>query len=465
MVLAKIFALLEDAFLTVKCFFIALILTLKELPGKALNMLSAFLGALIFRIKSLPRATYNLIARNKKKLIIVWACVFVAVIAFIIAIFNITVDYYMLTYNGAPIGYSRSEGTVNAAVSEISAMFADDSEITDDIKNFSVSKITSSNWFISCLNKNEFLDVIVYASDTLCNGYSLYIDGEMVAALRNKEMLDTVINNYKIDMVSINKYLSNNNDSCTVTFKEKLEIKHEYLPKSVVTFKDEYKTVYAILEERINYTIECLQTEQEKIPYVTYYTRNDELRAGQKKVIRKGVNGVKDVQYQLIVENGELISKTQVNETITKSAVTARIQIGSGVSGGLGSNLGLIFPVDGYITSPYGDRKDPFTGNPSNHNGLDIGAPKGTPIYAASGGKVIQAGDRKNGFGLCVKIEHSSGFQTLYGHCSELLVEEGQYVSAGELIARVGSTGRSTGNHLHFSIIIDGKWVDPTLYY
>ncbi len=454
MVLVKILELFKAAFNT-----------FKGLSKKAIVAVLAFFKMLAVKIRAIPGAVFKILERNKKKLVIIWVCFFVAVVAFIIAVFNITIDYYMLSYNGNPIGYSRSEGTVTAAVSEISTMFADDAVITDDINNFTVSKITSSNWFISCMNKNEFLDVIVNASDTLCNGYSLYIDGELVAALRNQEMLDTVINNFKLDMVSINKYVSNQNDSCTVTFKETIEIKHEYLPKSVVTFKDEYKTVYSILSERINYTIDCLQTEQENIPYVTFYTRNDELRAGQKVVVRKGANGTKDVQYQIIVENGELISKTQVNETITKSAVTAKIQIGSGVSGGLGSNLGLIFPVDGYITSPYGDRKDPFTGASSNHNGLDIGAAKGTPIYSASGGKVIQARDKKNGFGLCVVIEHSSGFRTLYGHCSELLVEEGQYVSAGELIARVGSTGRSTGNHLHYSIIIDDKWVDPTLYY
>lgn len=463
--MVKIFELIKDVFLTIKCFFIALILTVNEFSKNFFTSVKAVFSELRRKIKETPHAIFNMLLRNKKKLIIVWVSVFVAVIAFIIAIFNITTDYYILSYNGEPIGYSRSEGTVTAAIGEISSMFAEDAEITNDIKNFTVSKITSSNWFISCLNKNEFLDVMVNASETLCNAYSLYIDGEFTAALRNLEMLETVINNFKVDMVSINKYVSNQNDSCTVTFKEKIEIKHEYLPKSVVTLKDEYKTVYAKLTANLNYTIDCIQTEEQTIPYVTYYTRNDELRAGQKKVIRKGDNGTKDVQYHIIVENGELISKTQVNETITKSAVTAKIQIGSGVSGGLGSNLGLIFPVDGYITSPYGNRNDPFTGSSSNHNGLDIGAAKGTPIYAASGGKVIQAGDRKNGFGLCVKIEHSSGFQTLYGHCSELLVKEGQYVAAGELIARVGSTGRSTGNHLHYSIIIDGKWVDPTLYY
>ncbi len=418
------------------------------------NTVKAFFERLIPHLKIL-----------KNKFVLIWSCVFVAVVIFAISLLNITIDYYVLTYDGAPIGYSRSEGTVSAAIAEVSAKFADDKVVTSDMRKFHVSKIKSSNWFISCLNQGEFMDVIVNASNTLYNGYSLYIDGTRVASLMNETMLNTVIENYKIDRVSINRYISNQNDSCTVTIKENVEIVHEYLAMSEIITENEYKSVYAILEDKLTYTIKCLQTEEEIIPYVTYYTRNDSLRAGQKMVISKGANGTKNVQYEIIVEDGELVSKTTVNETVIKNSQTAKIQIGSGITGGLGTNMGLIFPVEGYITSDFGGRPDPFTGADSTHNGLDIGAVTGTPIYAASGGKVIQASDKKNGYGKCVIIEHSSGFRTLYAHCSTLLVNEGQYVSVGQQIAKVGSTGRSTGPHLHYSIIIDGKYVDPTLYY
>ncbi len=440
----------KAVFARVKAVLSAVFCVLKELPQK---------------IKSFFKGLLPLLKLLKNKFVIIWCCIFLAVIIVTIALFNITIDYYQLSYNGDPIGYSRSEGTVSTALAEVSAIFAEDTTVSADIAKFETSQIKSSNWFISCFNKTEFMDVIVGAADTMHYGYSLYIDDERVASLRNETMLNTVIENFKMDRVSINKYLANENDSCTVTIKEKLDIKHEYLAMSDIILENEYKSVYSILEDSVNYSIECLQTEEEKVPYVTYYTRNTDLRAGQKKVITKGVNGTKDVQYKLIVDNGELISKTLIKETVTKRAVTAKIQIGSGVTGGLGTNLGLIFPVDGYITSPFGDRSDPFTGAAANHNGLDIGAAKGTPIYAASGGKVIQASDKKNGFGNCVIIEHSSGFRTLYAHCSELIVKEGEYVSAGQLIAKVGSTGRSTGPHLHYSIIINGKYVDPTLYY
>lgn len=429
------------------------------------NIILNYLKNLKDCFKNIVLKLYPYIKALKNKFVLIWGCIFVALIIFTVIIFNVTLDYYALTFNGLTLGYARNQSTVTAAIGEIFDNFSENQTVTSDLQNFGVAKIKSSNWFLSCNSKDELEDIIVNASDTLYNGYSLYIDGERVASLKGEDMFNTVIENFKADRISVSKYLSNNNDECTVTFKENLQIKSEYLATENIIIKDEYKTVYTILEEKLNYTINCIQTEEETVPYVTYYTRNADLYAGQKVVISKGVNGTKNVQYKLVVENGELISKTVINETVTKQAVTARIQIGSGITGGLGTNLGLIFPVEGYITSDFGGRADPFTGADSTHNGLDIGAVTGTPIYAASGGKVIQARDKNNGYGKCVIIEHSSGFKTLYAHCSEILVNEGDYVSAGDLIAKVGSTGRSTGPHLHYSIIINGNYVDPTLYY
>jgi hypothetical protein len=113
--------------------------------------------------------------------------------------------------------------------------------------------------------------------------------------------------------------------------------------------------------------------------------------------------------------------------------------------------------------SPYGNRFDPFTGKLSFHPGLDLVAPTGTPILASAGGRVIQAGER-NGYGNAVDIRHSNGIVTRYGHASKLLVQAGQYVMPGDEIAEVGSTGRSTGPHLHFEVIVDGAQLNPKPY-
>jgi len=119
--------------------------------------------------------------------------------------------------------------------------------------------------------------------------------------------------------------------------------------------------------------------------------------------------------------------------------------------------------VSGRPGSPFGNRIDPFTHRLSFHPGEDLVAPSGTPILAAAGGRVIYAGP-KAGYGNAVEIDHGNGFITRYGHASKVDVQVGQIVLPLEHIADVGSTGRSTGPHLHFEVIVGGAPVDPAGY-
>lgn len=116
------------------------------------------------------------------------------------------------------------------------------------------------------------------------------------------------------------------------------------------------------------------------------------------------------------------------------------------------------------VTSEFGWRSDPFTGKGAGHSGIDLGMPKGTPVRAALPGTVNVVRYSTTGYGYHVMIDHGGGFVTLYGHCSKLLVTEGQQVQAGDVIAEVGSTGRSTGNHLHFEVRINGEKQNPRSY-
>jgi len=120
----------------------------------------------------------------------------------------------------------------------------------------------------------------------------------------------------------------------------------------------------------------------------------------------------------------------------------------------------FIWPVVGRITSPYGFRRCPFTGVRQFHTGIDIGAPTGTPVRAAMSGRVAHVGyDRV--FGNMVIINHHSGFRTLYAHLSTIRVRPGAAVQTGERIGDVGSTGLSTGPHLHFTVFRHGATVNP----
>ena len=123
----------------------------------------------------------------------------------------------------------------------------------------------------------------------------------------------------------------------------------------------------------------------------------------------------------------------------------------------------MIWPVKGVITSPFGYRIHPIYGRQILHSGMDIGVDYGTPVKAAMGGVVVEA-DWISGYGNAVVIDHGNGMTTLYGHNERLNVVTGQTVKQGDIIAYAGSTGNSTGPHVHFEIRVNGEAVDPALY-
>lgn len=115
------------------------------------------------------------------------------------------------------------------------------------------------------------------------------------------------------------------------------------------------------------------------------------------------------------------------------------------------------------LTSPFGHRTSPTAGASTFHKGVDLGAPEGTPIVASRTGVVTQAGSN-GGLGICVTINHGDGYSSVYGHMVSTIVSAGQAVSAGQVIGYVGSTGISTGNHLHFGISYNGNYVNPAQF-
>lgn len=135
----------------------------------------------------------------------------------------------------------------------------------------------------------------------------------------------------------------------------------------------------------------------------------------------------------------------------------------AGIVGPQSAPGALSWPVSGTITSPFGYRQNPFGGGMEFHQGLDIAAPMGTTVQAASGGTIISAG-WYGGYGNYVLIDHGGGMATGYGHLSQIFVSAGQQVQKGQAIGAVGSTGMSTGPHLHFEVRIQGKPTDPAAY-
>ena len=129
------------------------------------------------------------------------------------------------------------------------------------------------------------------------------------------------------------------------------------------------------------------------------------------------------------------------------------------------SSSGWVKPLRSYtITSPFGMRVHPISGVYKMHEGVDLSAPQGTPIYAAKSGKVTTTSFQAGGAGYYVSINHGDGFSSVYMHMTHYIVKPGNYVNAGQVIGYVGSTGGSTGPHLHFGISYNGKYVNPLKY-
>jgi len=160
-----------------------------------------------------------------------------------------------------------------------------------------------------------------------------------------------------------------------------------------------------------------------------------------KKLAGNGINSISNQLYQQL----KRIDGTSDTETQTG------IQHESGLP---------LRPLRSAISSEFGWRKDPFTGKRRFHGGIDLPAKEGTEVKAAMSGRV-QFKDNQEGYGKVVVIDHGHGFTTLYAHNKDILVEPGAWVTKGSTIAKVGSTGRSTGPHLHFEVKRDGKNLDP----
>lgn len=192
------------------------------------------------------------------------------------------------------------------------------------------------------------------------------------------------------------------------------------------------------------------------VPKAVNIVWSDSMKSEQSIVKASGSDGQKAITKEVTYLNGNIINEKVLSEKIIKKPVDKVIMKGK-KGAAVASVLALGKPSRGAITSNFGKRWGRM------HYGVDIAANAGTPIYAAMDGTVAVSG-WESGYGNVIKINHSNGTQSIYGHCSKLFVKAGQAVKKGQKIGAVGSTGNSTGPHLHFEIRINGKPVNPISY-
>jgi len=194
-----------------------------------------------------------------------------------------------------------------------------------------------------------------------------------------------------------------------------------------------------------------------------------EQKKAERNVVLQKAQNDRAVAMQAIEELNA--SSAQISAMLKeRQAARAAAAAAGGQSAGQGSSYTWVqgtgqlgWPVSGEITSPYGYRVHPIWGTTIYHSGIDIGVDEGTPVHAADSGVIVWSG-WMGGYGYAVVIDHGNGLSTLYGHNSELAVDEGQSVSKGQVVAYAGSTGNSTGPHVHFEVRENGDPVDPMGY-
>lgn len=250
----------------------------------------------------------------------------------------------------------------------------------------------------------------------------------------------------------------------------------EIAQKFGVTTKDIYQSNPSIKEEMIYIGDELIVTplkplvtvqtrevltQIEPIPYQVTYVKDSSMYEDESKVIVKGEEGKKEVKYSIVKENGIVTYKDIIEKEIIEEPVTKKVAVGTKKV--IAKYTPSIWPTSGRISSPFGYRKDPFTGRTSYHNGVDIANSYGSPIYATAYGKVTFSG-WNGGYGNEVIIDHGNGIITYYGHNSKNVVQRGDYVKRGQIIAYVGSTGRSTGPHVDYRVSLNGVKVNPVKY-
>ena len=414
--------------------------------------------------------------------------------------------------NGQTVGYVANEATFNLAREDVQERI---NYAGTDKTEWTIEPTYTISTAHQVMDENQMANAILRsASDEISEGTALYLDGELTAVCADGTSLQSYINGL------LAPYEDEENANVTVGFNRAVDLEQGiYFNESFQDLTDIENTLSGVQQAEKIYKVQAgdtlwaiaqkndltfkelcalntnfkgapltetsniqegdelivtkeeamlevritkIEVKQEEIPYTTETTQSNELTKGTTKVTQEGENGLRNVTLQNVYDtNGTLLEQTVLSTEIIKEAVPKKVTVGtkkvtSSTKYITGSGK-FIWPVPNY---KYCSRW-----YSSGHKGVDICAAAGTPIYATASGTVTKAGYNKagagTGYGYSVVVNHGGGYTSVYAHCLSLAVHAGQSVKQGQLIGYVGSTGRSSGNHCHFEIRLNGSYVPP----
>lgn len=382
---------------------------------------------------------------NNKTVVKVCSIVLVGLITVIIAAATTGITFgFNVKCSGRVVGTVESRSVCNDAFDiAVENVCSENADSAVRAPKLSLT-LTVANKFDDAV---KVADALIENSDEIVSGSVLIVNGDTVACVQASgldKLLGARLNEYNIEGAENEAEFVDN-----VRFETGY-----YLREDLTDVKDLEAIVAGLAVKTVTtYNIDA------KIPYSTTNVKTDTKPMGYYAVTTKGVEGIKRKSVTVESVNGEEVSRTESAEEVIEEPVACVVTIGTAPVSASGKNAsGLICPIakGKYTVSAY-------FGDGRNHKALDLAAKKGTTIMAAASGTVTYAG-YDGDYGYCVIIDHGNGMKTRYAHASYLCVKKGEVVTQGDMIAAVGRTGYSTGNHLHFEVIINGTRVNPAPY-
>ena len=410
-------------------------------------------------------------------------------------IYNASLERIVLSvsYDGVEIGNVENSAIVGDALKAAEDTLSESTgyymKLSDNI-SYKVVKARRPEYTAS----GELYGAILeQAKKDYTTAYGLYIDGTLVAPLESKTEIEEVLDEISGESSGIaNGIQILRQDYPQEAIKSGDELKQmlgaspeklvmtsgsvpstENTEKAPVIIRDipapvdpgsvDFSNAYAIDGDKtleILYKTEVQEQKTVDYEYETVYEYDTNIYTTSKYVKQKGKNGSKKITESIIYVNGEEQSRTVIDEEIIKEPVNRIIVKGLKPIPESVSDTRLVWPIEYFVNEKFGWR---LRNNSymEYHAGIDMAAPCGTPILAAASGVVEQADNQYNGYGKMVIIRHTDGRETFYAHMNDIYVSVGDIVTQGEVIGEVGSTGDSTGYHLHFEVRVNGVAQDP----
>ena len=423
------------------------------------------------------------------------------VFAVILAVVSNVKVGYAVVFNNKTIGYVAQKDVTRAKIDNIYK------EITDSVEEDAVVDVTAelvpafapNSKFV---DEEDVEDIIKSELSYYVDGTSVYIDGVFAFGAKDEAEAKSILDAYQKKVCGGGTIISSECEN-EISFKEEKVVYTQQLDKDAALMrlagtdsKDglhtvvEGETLWSIgIENDIstdhlmsinNLETEILQigkvlrvkypeplmdikvvkdiTYTEYHPYETEKIYDKSLNQGTYSTQQKGSNGETRIRATVTYINDHEIEREITEKTVISEPVNEILRVGTKPKPKTAATGKFARPVSGgYVSSSFGNRSRGY------HTGIDWALSYGSPIYASDGGTVTVSG-WGGGYGKMIKINHGNGYETLYAHCSKLVVSSGKKVAKGQLIGYVGSTGNSTGPHLHFEIRKNGSYLNPAKY-